>query len=317
MEIDISIIVPVYNSELTLKKCVDSIINTQSNKIEIILIDDYSKDRSWELCKYLSEKYREVRCVRNLENKGVSFTRNYGLKLAKGKYILFVDSDDYVTSQYIDMLIDIQEKYPNEFIICGYHYVDYINHIEKDYLWHKSNEEVVTLHSEQLFIVREKQLLQQVWNKVFYRKIICNFGLKFEESQSIGEDFQFVLNYLEVLNCTKYIIINRALYNYIYASNSSLMSKFGLIQTEAAFKRYAQLKRICGNSEEIQRQYENSLEKLKANFVYHIVRSQLKKSEKLKRIELIMKDHHAKKHYMEERFRQMKENLKFLIKKQK
>lgn len=317
MGLDISIIVPVYNSELTLKKCVESIINVQSSKIEVILIDDYSKDGSWELCEYLSKRYSEVRCVRNMGNKGVSFTRNHGLKLAKGKYILFVDSDDYVTSQYIDMLINIQEKYPNEFVICGYHYADYVNHIEKDYLWDRSNEEVVNLQSEQLFIVREKQLLQQVWNKVFYREIICKFGLKFEESQSIGEDFQFVLNYLEVLNSTKYIIVNRALYNYIYASNSSLMSNFGLIQTEEAFRRYAQLKKICGNSEEIQRQYEHSIEKLKANFVYHIVRSQLKKSEKLKRIESIMKDHHAKKYYIKERFRQIKENLKLLIKSQK
>ena len=313
MEVQISIIVPVYNCESTLKKCVDSIMNKQRKKIEIILVDDHSKDGSWDLCNYISDMYSEVRCVRNPENKGVSFTRNHGLKLARGKYILFVDSDDCVTNQYINMLVNIQNHYPNDFIICGYHYSDYINHIERDYLWDNSNEEVVALQTEQLFILREKHLLQQVWNKIFRRDIITNYGLNFDESQSMGEDFQFVLNYLEVLDCKKYMIINKPLYNYIYASNTSLMSKFGLTQTEEAFQRLDQLKRICGNNNAVEDQYEDAIEKLKANFVYHIVRSRLKKSVKLTQIESIMKDHQAQNYYMKERMRQIKENVTKLI----
>lgn len=314
MEIQISVIVPVYNCKSTLKKCVESIIDLKREKTEVILIDDYSEDGSWELCKCISDIYSEVKCVRNPENKGVSFTRNHGLKLAKGKYIMFVDSDDYVTNQYINMLVDTQNNYPNEFIICGYHYIDYINHTEKDYLWDNLNNEIVFLQAEQLFCVRERQLLQQVWNKIFRRDIIKNHGIRFDESQCIGEDFQFVLDYLEALECKKCIILNKPLYNYIHANNTSLMSKFGLIQTEEAFLRLEQLKQICGNNNVVEEQYEDSVKTLKANFVYHIVRSRLKKSVKLAQIESIMKDHHAQRHYIKERIGQIKENVTKWIK---
>ena len=89
-----SVIVPVYNAEKTLRRCVESIVLGQERNIEVILVEDCSKDHSWELCLELAQEFPNVTAVQNERNSGVSFTRNRGLELAQGDYILFVDSDD-------------------------------------------------------------------------------------------------------------------------------------------------------------------------------------------------------------------------------
>ena len=89
-----SVIVPVYNAAHTLERCVDSIAASGGEDIQIILIEDCSKDDSWQVCQRLAEKYKTVLCLRNERNRGVSHTRNRGLDAATGEYLLFVDSDD-------------------------------------------------------------------------------------------------------------------------------------------------------------------------------------------------------------------------------
>ena len=94
MEPKISVIVPIYNSEKYLKKCIDSILNQTLEDIEVILINDGSKDNSHSICLEYQEKFQEKIKYINNNNMGCSATRNLGIKEARGKYITFVDSDD-------------------------------------------------------------------------------------------------------------------------------------------------------------------------------------------------------------------------------
>lgn len=120
-EFDISVIVPVYNAEEYIDACVDSIIkqNNQKIKVEILLIDDGSLDRSGEICCKLENQYSCVRYIRK-ENTGVSDTRNTGIMMAKGKYILMLDSDDYISDNAVNDLFNFFENHYEEVDLVTY-----------------------------------------------------------------------------------------------------------------------------------------------------------------------------------------------------
>lgn len=115
----ISVIIPVYNVEKYIEKCVTSIINQTYSNIEIILIDDGSKDSSGKICDSLSDRDPRIRCIHK-ENGGLSDARNVGLKHVDGKYVTFIDSDDYVDKKYIEILYATLKKYDVEFVISNF-----------------------------------------------------------------------------------------------------------------------------------------------------------------------------------------------------
>lgn len=106
----VSIIVPVYNAEKTLNRCVDSILNQTFHHWELLLIDDGSSDHSGKICDQYAAKDRRVK-VFHKENRGVSSARNYGIKLAKGEWVIFIDSDDYFLSDALKKLLETALKY--------------------------------------------------------------------------------------------------------------------------------------------------------------------------------------------------------------
>lgn len=131
----ISIVVAVYNAEKTLKKCVDSLIGQTLKNTEIILVNDCSKDNSSSICKQYESEYSNVIAIDNPYNVGVSATRNNGIEKAKGDYICFVDSDDYVEPDYLEQLLNNFKKY-NTVPICGFIYHDEVNRCEPvKYSW--------------------------------------------------------------------------------------------------------------------------------------------------------------------------------------
>ena len=108
----ISIVVAVYNAEKTLKKCVDSLIGQTLKNTEIILVNDCSKDNSSSICKQYESEYSNVIAIDNPYNVGVSATRNNGIEKAKGDYICFVDSDDYIAPIMVEKLVEKKYLYP-------------------------------------------------------------------------------------------------------------------------------------------------------------------------------------------------------------
>ena len=311
-----SIIIPVYNSALTLKKCVESLVFGSFSNIQIILSEDQSADDSWNICKELSNVYSNVFCVRNEVNSGVSHTRNRGLELAKGEFILFVDSDDWVSGKYVEKMISAASQHPAALPICGLHYCDYVANNKKDYVFDPKGEKTYLLGLDQLFTLSSRFQLQQIWNKAFRRDIIEKNHLRFDETQSMGEDFQFVLDYLEASAIKQLFVLNEPLYYYIRANNSSLMSKFGVVENDYEFRRLKQILRLAGEDKpEVKKSYTDAVANTKHNYMYQAVHYKpWTRYEKLAFIEKVMGDGKAKNYYREQNRVLFKENLVGFIK---
>ena len=118
----ISVIVPVYNVELYLQQCIDSILNQTYSNLEIILIDDGSTDNSSIICDINLEKDHRIKVIHK-QNGGLSNARNVGVKNAQGKFVAFIDSDDYISEDYIEVLYRLICKYNADISVCRFRYV--------------------------------------------------------------------------------------------------------------------------------------------------------------------------------------------------
>lgn len=281
-----SVVVPVYNAENTIERCVESIIANNMDNIEIILIDDCSKDSSLEKCNAIAEKYKQIVVIHHDTNKGVSYARNTGIYAAKGKYTLFVDSDDWIDSLYCNTFDRYISENPDSFLICGY-----VNHDEKyngrtDIIgWNDIGEYKVSNIKTELEVLYRSNLLQQLWNKLFITEIIQNNKLKFDESISIGEDFRFILEYIRVSKINKVVLINKPLYHYMRDQEGSLMFRVGLESVEEPLKSLVSLYQVVGYSqneieEKIVIDRENQIE-LYAYLIMHNAGMSIKRKKKL------------------------------------
>ena len=205
----ISIIVPVYNVEQYLKKCLDSLVNQTLDSIEIIVINDGSLDNSKEIIKRYQKKYNDKIVFIDNKNQGIGKTRNEGIKKARGEYLAFVDSDDYVD---INMYKNYYEfaKENNLDIVTG----DYIKVKKKEILFK-------TLYFNISNINKNPELLIKLdygpCNKIFKRDIVLNNNILFEENLKY-EDMPFLAKAL--YNANKIGHINKSYYHYCIRSKS-------------------------------------------------------------------------------------------------
>jgi len=209
----ISIIVPIYNSEKWIKKCIESLVNQTYRDIEILLINDGSKDKSLEICKDYAEKDRRI-VVIDKENEGVSATRNLGIKKSKGEYIQFVDSDDYIEpcmcEKLIAAIVDV------DMVLCGMRVwkngvVLREPHLDNGVYNFKDNVDTY-------FILRKINL--GPCNKLFRKKLIFN---GFKEGLSLGEDALFLFDYMRKVD--KVSVLSDCLYNVVLDNENSLNRK--------------------------------------------------------------------------------------------
>lgn len=292
----VSIIIPVYNAEKTIERCVESLALGKYHNIEIILIEDCSKDNSWEVCKELKERFDNIIVYQNRKNSGPSHTRNKGIELATGDFIMFVDSDDWVSSNYISEFLELYKKNKNRLIISGLCFYDNISGDKQDFIWNKKvKRNTFLIKTNDFFELEEKFHIQSIFNKLFERDVIIDNNIRFDIRYRMGEDFQFVLKYMKTAQIRECLIINKTLYYYIRYNNDSLMSKFGLVDNELGFENLKNLYLISGESSK--QKYEKAVENLKNNYLYHIVRSGLSKKEKISYIESIIQDGNAKKYF--------------------
>ncbi len=304
----ISYVVPVYNAEKTLQRCVESLVYGDETDCEILLSEDCSSDGSWELCLQLADKFSQVRCIRNLKNSGVSRTRNHALEEATGEYILFVDSDDWVTHEYATTLLAVVQEAPDSLVVAGFRFFDRVAGYQQDYIWQENGDEHYVLEKNEFFSLIDKTLIQFLWNKAFRRDIIEQAQIRFDESQSMGEDFEFVLDYMNAISCEKCVVINKPLYSYIRANNTSLMSKFGLVENDDEYKRFEKLFKISG--EVTREKYEIAVENLRNNYIYHALRAKgISSKEKKIFIKKLIDEKNFKREYMAHRITLHKEQL--------
>lgn len=245
-----SVIVPVYNAAHTIERCVESIVRSGGDDVQIILIEDCSRDHSWQVCCALAEKYPAITALHNERNRGVSYTRNRGLAAATGEYLLFCDSDDWVDKGYVPAFRAAIEA-GARFAICGY-----VNHDEKQndradvFSW-QDFESIKTLPlKQQLEPLYHQRLLQQLWNKLFVNAVVQANGLRFDESISIGEDTRFLLDYLRCSGLQELTLINDPLYHYMRDQTDSLMFRVGYESVEEPLKNLRKLYEIMELSPE-------------------------------------------------------------------
>lgn len=221
----ISVIVPVYNAEKFLHYCIDSILNQTFIDFELILVDDGSLDNSGKVCDEYAEKDERVKVIHK-QNGGVSSARNAGVEAAQGEYICFVDGDDYLESNYLDVLIETKKEYSDfDNVWCGFQTVeDYVKNNKKSVVFENNNDYAFSDLSS-IMDLYEKWLVQMPWNKLFETKTIKKNNIIFPPGLSLGEDYIFNLKYLDCTN-GKIVVINKPLYNYLRDGKESLDNKY-------------------------------------------------------------------------------------------
>ena len=218
----ISIIVPIYNCINSLPRCIDSIQSQTYVDWELLLVDDGSMDGSGQLCDNLASEDFRIR-VFHKPNGGVSSARNMGLDHARGKYIMFCDSDDWAESEWCEKLYLAAEKQPDYQPVCNYYYssagLETINRkTECDNLGK-------TIENIDFFSLNYYELLGIPWNKIYLRSILEDNHIRFRQELSLGEDMIFNLDYLHC-QTGGYTFVSEPLYHYVVGRTNSLSSKY-------------------------------------------------------------------------------------------
>lgn len=227
----VSIIIPVFNSEKYLERCIDSAIKQTYENIEIIIVDDCSKDKSKEIIEQYEIKNKKIKKILLSKNQGVSNARNVGMSVSDGEYIVFLDSDDYIDPFYIETLINNKE--------------------DEDMLVVVANNVKTEIYDSKSYAleVAYGKFFGSCWGYLIDKnKITCKFDLK----TTYMEDTIFIMNV--ILNYKKVKVINCSLYNYI-ENEDSLTKK----------KDVNSLKRIYGYTYSIDK-IKELLENQKMNF---------------------------------------------------
>lgn len=204
---DISIIVPIYNAEKYLNKCIESLINQTKKELEFILINDGSTDNSEEIIK--SYKDKRIKYFKN-ENQGIGKTRNLGIEKATGKYIMFVDSDDYIDKNMAKLMFDKAFSNSLDMVVCDYYKVINNENIEEKL---PSFKPTTLKNSPDLLC----GINLSPWNKIYKTSLIKDNNIKFVENLKY-EDAPFVIEALDKAN--KVGKVNKCLNYYVIHGNS-------------------------------------------------------------------------------------------------
>lgn len=219
-----SVIIPVFNVEKYINRCVKSILSQRYNDLEIILIDNGSEDNSGILCDSYAERYSNITTY-HIPNGGVSSARNFGLAKAQGEFICFVDADDYLVG---NLFSDMENQLDSEIDLLVF---SYYNSLEKNLSettrsakilpieGKKDRNQFITLFTE-LFL---SDMMYTVWNKIYRREFLEEHRIIFEQYE-LGEDVRFNLNVYE--NVHKVSFSQTCYYVYISGRAGSAMGRY-------------------------------------------------------------------------------------------
>lgn len=213
--VDFSIIIPIYNAEKTLRKCLDSICEQTFDNYEVILIDDGSTDQSFSICKGYEIQNKKFR-VFHQENAGPSAARNVGLGIAEGQWICFVDSDDYIEASYLQDIQDAAQSFDADVVFVGHNKVNESG-TKETFL----PGEVLETNIKTALVLSERDMFGYTWIKAFRRDSIKD--IRFDCSLNLFEDEVFTCQVLP--NCRRIGMVNKPIYNYNVGDGSSLIGR--------------------------------------------------------------------------------------------
>lgn len=231
---EVSIIVPIYNSEMYLSRCIDSIISQTFNNFECILIDDGSTDTSPFICDRYSESDDRI-VVIHQENSGLSVTRNRGMEIARAKYVCHVDSDDYIQKNMCEILVDAANRSDADVVCCGYTENNKVRPLcDEDFIF--VNRDIIEI----VHYLEMRQAFGVVWNKLYKKSILDTYSIRFPHGIKFGEDMIFNLQYFTHIK-TAYISPDH-IYNYLHDNKSSLAKeKVTLAECDFRFRNITSL----------------------------------------------------------------------------
>lgn len=211
----VSIVVPIYNVEQYLEKCVESICRQTYENLEIILVNDGSPDHCGQMCEEYAKKDNRIKVIHK-KNGGLSDARNSGVKLATGKYLLFVDSDDYIAKDLVEKTAAIAEKNNCDMVLYDYYYVEPDN-VEIRSTIVPANK-VISLEQEHTLLLAATSACAKLFNREFYVKANCPFpqGIYFEDLATTSIFF---------MRAKKVFYLKEPLYYYINRENSIMTGK--------------------------------------------------------------------------------------------
>ncbi|NCD70743.1 glycosyltransferase family 2 protein [Mucilaginibacter agri] len=216
METKLSVIIPVYNAQAFLEKCIESVLTQSFTDFELILVNDGSVDASGQICNSFAAKDHRVNVIHQ-KNQGVSNARNNGLNNACGQYVAFIDSDDWVEPDFFQAYFDELKNNPTQLMYQGFTN-DFHDRVSYLHLPHKRyRDESIT---EALYEVEFRECLGGACNKLFEKKIIEENKIRFDPQISYGEDKIFTLQYC--LNINSITLLDCCYYHYNRAQDTSL-----------------------------------------------------------------------------------------------
>ncbi len=217
----VTIIIPVYNVEKYLSQCLDSVVNQTYSRIEVILINDGSKDGSDIICQRYARDYAYINYVKR-DNAGASATRNYGIKLSSGEFIFFLDSDDYLDKNCISVMVDVAMS--KKLVVTGYMIDDTSCSSVTIPLQNNGDYDSICsflLDFHKYFATK----FNYPWGKLFKKDIIDKYQISFIESMSLSEDVLFNIEYYK--NCPDGVaILEYKGYIYRQTDNTTLSKKY-------------------------------------------------------------------------------------------
>ncbi len=272
-----SFIVPVYGVEQYLDGCVKSILAQSFSDFEVILVDDVSPDRCPEMCDEWAKKDPRIRVIHKEQNGGLGFARNTGMEKAQGQYLLFLDSDDSVAPDLLEVCDKALKEDP-DILVFGLEYVyeDKNGNVtlrEKatpGAFWAKSPKEIASLFTE----LNRKRAFPYAWNKIYRREFLLQCGTLFEKTKLI-EDFLFNIDLFGKASVIG--TVDRAFYYYRKPTHETLASRYDPEFFQLCKRKYSLEKRFleqCGSP------LPEQMDLIRQSFVKHFVSTAIKNRSK-------------------------------------
>lgn len=226
----LSIIIPIYNAEKYLPRCIDSIVKQLSRDVELILVDDGSTDESSKICDQYAEQYSSIR-VCHVTNGGTGVARNTGMELAEGEWITFVDADDYVTDHFVNTILEHTET---DLDVVLFEYLEADGSKIKTSEKGKKSCQYYDADCHELFIQNNflaKEIMddcnfnmRSVWAKAYRRSLLEKNEIIFNSDVKIGEDMLFLLTVYESFNKAKCVPV--VIYYYFFRNETSITNQY-------------------------------------------------------------------------------------------
>ena len=245
----VSIIVPIYNAQIYLEKCISSILSQSYKDFELILVDDGSKDESGKICDKWQKKDERI-VVIHQENQGVSSARNEGLKRASGTFITFADADDIMKQNYLEVLVNEQDKSNADFVVAAFAWDKRFN--RKSYQFYENR-----IYKDNDVVNVGRKIDMGPWAKLYKKCIIDENNFHFRKDIKFAEDRIFIFQYLR--KCKVVSVIDNVIYMYNIKNQSSAVKKYyspfdeymrTIFMTECDYHKAIQRDEISQNEKE-------------------------------------------------------------------